>query len=257
ASSRVLPWRPRRVYAFLELVIAFLGCTIVFGLPLLGEWLRPLFQALWNYQSILLGLRFVLSFLLLLLPATAMGLTLPVLVEDSFLQCAEFGRAIGILYGVNTLGAVAGAVLGETYLVEAFGLLGTALAAGAATSIAAATALLLARRNGAALPPARHPLPLRLRITYHPPWRLLFVSFATGGILLCLEVVWFRFLRLYVASSSTAFSIMLAVVLAGIGLGGVASGAFHRHLARAREFLPILLLLAAIATFLTYEFFPG
>src|SRR5437016_12304018 len=40
ASSRVQRWRPLRVYAFLELVIAFLGCTIVFGLPLLGEWLR-------------------------------------------------------------------------------------------------------------------------------------------------------------------------------------------------------------------------
>jgi spermidine synthase len=94
ASSRVQRWRPLRLYAFLELVIAFLGCTLVFGLPLLGEWLRPVFQTLWNYQSILLGLRFVLSFLLLLLPATAMGLTLPVLMEDSFLQSAEFGRAI-------------------------------------------------------------------------------------------------------------------------------------------------------------------
>src|SRR5205807_1131291 len=80
ASSRIRRWRPLQLYAFLELLIAFLGCAIVFGLPLLGEWLRPLFQALWNYQSILLGLRFVLSFLLLLLPATAMGLTLPVLV---------------------------------------------------------------------------------------------------------------------------------------------------------------------------------
>jgi len=257
ASSRIRRWRPLQLYAFLELLIAFLGCAIVFGLPLLGEWLRPLFQALWNYQSILLGLRFVLSFLLLLLPATAMGLTLPVLVEDSFLQSAEFGRASGILYGVNTLGAVAGAVLGEAYLVEAFGLLGTALAVGAAASSAAATALLLARRDGAALPPARHPLPLRLRITYHPPWRLLFVSFVTGGILLCLEVVWFRFLRLYVALSSTAFSIMLAVVLVGIGLGGVVSGAMHSRLARSNLLLPILLLFAAILTLLCYEFFPA
>src|SRR5207248_1122390 len=40
-----------RLYAFLELVIASLGCTIVFGRPFLGEGLRPLFQALWNYQS--------------------------------------------------------------------------------------------------------------------------------------------------------------------------------------------------------------
>src|SRR5882757_8718719 len=257
ASSRLRRWRPLRVYAFLELVIAFLGCTIVFGLPLLGEWLRPLFQTLWSYQSILLGLRFVLSFLLLLLPATAMGLTLPVLMEDSFLQSAEFGRAIGILYGVNTLGAVTGALLGEAYLVEAFGLLGTALTAGAATSIAAAIALLVARSDGAAMPGAKPPLPLRLSITYRPPWRLLFVSFVTGGILLCLEVVWFRFLRLYVASSSTAFSIMLAVVLAGIGLGGVVSGTVHRHLARSNLLLPVLLLFAAILTLLSYEFFPA
>src|SRR4030095_15379294 len=164
--------------------------------------------------------------------------TLPVLMEDSFLQNAEFGRAIGILYGINTLGAVTGALLGEAYLVEAFGLLGTALAAGAATSIAAVTALLVASRDGASLPTANAPVPLRLAITYRPPWRLLFVSFVTGGILLCLEVVWFRFLRLYVASSSTAFSIMLAVVLAGIGLGGVVAGAMHPRLARSNLLLP-------------------
>src|SRR5437879_5230698 len=127
ASSRLRRWRPLQLYALLELVIAFLGCTIVFGLPLLGEWLRPLFQTLWNYQSILLGLRFVLSFLLLLLPATAMGLTLPVLMEDSFLQSAEFGRAIGILYAVNTLRAVVGALLVEAYLIEACGVVGPRL----------------------------------------------------------------------------------------------------------------------------------
>ena len=257
ASSRVQRWRPLRLYAFLELVIAFLGCTIVFGLPLLGEWLRPLFQTLWNYQSILLGLRFVLSFLLLLLPATAMGLTLPVLIKDSFLQSAEFGRAIGILYGVNTLGAVTGALLGEVFLIEAFGLLGTALTAGAATSSAAATALVVARRDGVALPVARDPVALRLGVSYRPPWRFLFVSFVTGGILLSLEVVWFRFLRLYVASSSTSFSIMLAVVLAGIGLGGVVFGAIHRLLVRSNLLLPVLLLFAAILTLLSYEFFPA
>jgi hypothetical protein len=257
ASSRLRRWRPLQLYAFLELVIAFLGCTIIFGLPLLGEWLRPLFQTLWNYQSILIGLRFVFSFLVLLLPATAMGLTLPVLMEDSFLETAEFGRAIGILYGVNTLGAVTGALLGEAYLVEAFGLLGTALTAGAATSIAAAIALLLTRREGTALPAVRVSLPLRLSITYRPPWRLLFVSFVTGGILLCLEVVWFRFLRLYVASSSTAFSIMLAVVLFGMRLVGVVSVSMHARLARSNLLLPLLLLFAAILTLLCYEFFPA
>src|SRR5438128_10939416 len=78
---------------------------------------------LWNYQPTLIGLRFVLSFLILLVPTTAMGLTLPVLIEDPVLRQTNFGRAIGLLYGSNTLGAVAGAVLGEAYAIQAFGIL--------------------------------------------------------------------------------------------------------------------------------------
>src|SRR6266568_3421803 len=74
ASSRVRRWRPLRLYAALELAVAFSGCTIVFGLPLLGEWLRPIWQTLWNYQPMLISLRFILSFLILLVPTTAMVL---------------------------------------------------------------------------------------------------------------------------------------------------------------------------------------
>src|SRR5215813_2836238 len=76
ASSRLRRWRPLHFYAVLELLVAFLGCTIVFALPLVGDLLRPLWQMLWDYQRRLLGLRFVFSFLILLLPTTAMGLTL-------------------------------------------------------------------------------------------------------------------------------------------------------------------------------------
>ncbi|PYL82011.1 MAG: spermidine synthase [Verrucomicrobia bacterium] len=258
ASSRFRRWRPLHLYAVLELAVAFFGCTIVFGLPLLGELMRPVWQMLWNYQPTLIGLRFVLSFLILLIPTTAMGLTLPVLVEDPILRRANFGRAIGFLYGSNTLGAVAGAVVGEAYFIEAFGLHGTGLAAGLASCIAAAIALLVSKRDGdtAALIPERA-VPLRLDVSYRPPWRLLFVSFGTGAIVLCLEVVWFRFLRLYVPSSSTAFAVMLAVVLAGIGLGSIVAGAIHRRSARLNQLLPVLLLLAAIATLSSYLFFPG
>src|SRR6266480_1085646 len=258
ASSKIRRWRPLHFYAVLELAVAFFGCTIVFGLPLLGELMRPVWQMLWNYQPTLIGLRFVLSFLVLLIPTTAMGLTLPVLVEDPILRRANFGRAIGFLYGSNTLGAVAGAVVGEAYFIEAFGLRGTGLAAGLASCIAAAIALLVSKRDGdtAALIPERA-VPLRLDVSYRPPLRLLFVSFGTGAIVLCLEVVWFRFLRLYVPSSSTAFAVMLAVVLAGIGLGSIVAGAIHRRSARLNQLLPVLLLLAAIATLSSYLFFPG
>ena len=150
ASSRIRRWRPLHLYALLELLVAFFGCTIVFGLPVLGELLRPVWQMLWNYQPALLGLRFVVSFLILLVPTTAMGLTLPVLIEDPMLRQTDFGRAIGFLYGSNTLGAVAGAMLGEAYLIAAFGLRGTSLAAGLASCIAAAVALFVAKFEASA-----------------------------------------------------------------------------------------------------------
>src|SRR6266404_2264237 len=258
ASAKVRQWRPLHLYAVLEMAVALFGCTIVFCLPLLGQWIRPIFQIMWNYQPILIGLRLVLSFLILLVPTTAMGLTLPVLIEDPILRRTDFGRAIGLLYGFNTLGAVAGALLGEAWLVEAFGLRGTALAAGLASCIAAAIALVVATSDGTTVPfIPQGAVPLRLEIRYRPPWHLLFVSLGTGAILLCLEVVWFRFLRLYVVSSSTAFAVMLAVVLAGIGLGGIVAGAIHYRSARSNHLLPVLLLLAAILTLLSYLFFPG
>ena len=254
ASLRIRRWRSLHLYAVLEGLVAVFGCTIVFGLPVLGDWMRPVWQTLWSYQPTLLALRFIVSFLILLVPTTAMGLTLPVIIEDPALRQTNFGRVIGFLYGSNTLGAVVGALLGEAYLIGAFGLRGTGLFAGLASCVAAAMALLLARSSGDMSLHSK--FPLRLDASYRAPWRLLLVSFGTGCILLCLEVVWFRFLRLYVASSPTTFAIMLAVVLAGIGFGGIVAGVIHRGSGRLNDLLPVLLLLAAIAALLSYLFFP-
>jgi spermidine synthase len=267
AASAKFRTRPLKLYAALEIAGAVFGCTIVFALPVIGELLRPLFQTLWNHQSVLLALRILISFVILLIPTTAMGLTLPVVLEDRHLASAHFGRAIGVLYGFNTIGAVVGALIGELFLIKAFGLWGTSLVAGLLNCIAAAIALMLATKSGTLTQPSPEATArqaasstesgsrrLRFEITYRLPWRLLLVSFGAGCVLLSLEVIWFRFLRLYVASSATAFSVMLATVLAGIGLGGVASGAISKRIRRSA--LPILLIIAAILTLFCYIFFP-
>ncbi|HEX3419837.1 MAG TPA: hypothetical protein VHT01_01270, partial [Candidatus Udaeobacter sp.] len=264
ASSRIRRWRPLHFYAVLEFLVALFGCTIVFGLPVLGDLIRPVWQLLWNYQPMLLGLRFVLSFVILLLPTIAMGLTIPVIIEDPLLRHTEFSRAIGFLYGSNTLGAMFGAVLGEAYLIGAFGLYGTSVAAAVTLCIAAAVALSVARFaatrdlglmvNGQS---NDFKFPLSFEVSYRLPWGLLFVSFGTGLIFLALEVIWFRFLRLYVSSSVTAFAIMLAVVLAGIGVGSLVAGAVFRASRRSNQTLVILLLSAAILVLLSYLVFPG
>jgi spermidine synthase len=263
AAATKLRTRPLKLYAVLEIAVAVFGCTIVFALPVLGELLRPIFQTLWSHQPILLALRVAISFVILLIPTTAMGLTLPVILEDRSIAGAHFGRAIGVLYGVNTLGAVAGALIGELLLIKALGLFGTSLVAGLLNFVAAGIALWLAR-NDPPLPEAtawraasakeKAPREFRFEISYRLPWKLLVVSFGAGCALLALEVIWFRFLRLYVASSATAFSVMLAIVLAGIGLGGVFSGALSKRIKQSA--LPILLILAAILTVFCYVHFP-
>ena len=256
AASTKFRSQPLKLYAALEITVAVFGCTIVFALPIIGELLRPLFQALWSHQTILLALRVLISFVILLVPTTVMGLTLPVVMEDEPLASAHFGRAIGILYGCNTIGAVVGALVGELFFIKVFGLWGTSLVAGLLNCVAAVAALVLARIDlqPRGLPPKPERQPLRFRFDYPLPWRLLIVSFGTGCVLLTLEVIWFRFLRLYVASSTTAFSVMLAVVLAGIGLGGVFAGTLSKRIQQSA--LPILLIIAAILTVFCYILFP-
>ena len=245
ARGRWRPRRPLRTYAGLELAVGFFGCTVVFLLPVLGGTLRPVFQTLWPHDSLINIVRLIVSFLILLVPTTGMGLTLPVLLDDAVLRRFDLRRATGLLYGANTLGAVLGVIAGERWLVAAVGLWGAGMVAAAASATAAGLAWLVAP-GGAIQPATERTSPRRAVAT-----RLLFVCFGTGAIFLGLEVVWFRFLGLYVASSTTAFSVMLAVLLSGIGLGGLTAGVVRRVVS-----VPLLLLLAALATMLCYAFFP-
>ncbi len=73
--------RPVRVYALLEVAIAVLGVALVWLLPLLTRCLTLVLGPFLEWPWILNPLRFLAGFLLLLLPATAMGATLPVLVK--------------------------------------------------------------------------------------------------------------------------------------------------------------------------------
>jgi spermidine synthase len=59
--------------------------------------------------------------------------------------------------------------------------------------------------------------------------RILAAAFLAGGALLALEVVWFRFLLLFLDGTTLVFALMLAVVLAGIGLGGLAGARAARR----------------------------
>ena len=243
---------PLRAYAALEVAIALGGVALVFGLPsltpLLAGVLGPFVEQPWLLNALRLGLGFVL----LAIPATAMGATLPLLVRVLAARDASFGSALGRLYGWNTLGAVCGCLVGEIALIEAFGIRGSALVAAGANGVAAIGGLWLARRLGSE---ARVGEASQAQGMTAFARRTLVAAALSGAVLLALEVVWFRFMHLFTHAGAVAFAIMLAVVLAGIALGGLAAGAWSRRDSTADRWLPVLALAAGTLLVITYACF--
>jgi predicted membrane-bound spermidine synthase len=243
---------PLRAYAVLEIAIAFGGVALVFGLPSLTPLLASLSSPFLEQPWLLNPLRLVVGFMLLALPATAMGATLPLLVRVLAARDANFGAALGRLYGWNTLGAVLGCLIGEVALIEYFGIRGTALAAGSANLVAAAGGLWLARRLDGGMASAEEP---RANAISGFARRYLAAAALSGAVLLALEVVWFRFMHLFAHAGAVAFAIMLAVVLAGIALGGLFAGSASRRDPNVDRFVPVLALAAGVLLVVTYASF--
>lgn len=241
--------RPLRFYAALELVIGATGLGLVLLFPKLTAVIMPVLRVFTAWPLVLNAIRLSLSFALLLIPSTAMGATLPLLVKALGAGDPNFGRILGRLYGWNTLGAAAGALAGEFALVERLGLRGTGAVAALLDVAAAMVAVTLSRRVAAVAVEPETAAPMRLS---PPAARLLGAAFLSGAILLALEVVWFRFLLLFLAGTSVAFAAMLSVVLLGIGAGGLAASLWTGRDLRAQRWLPLLALLAGFACVQAY-----
>ena len=244
--------RPIRAYAALELVIGATGLALVLALPRLAGGLAPVLGGVALGSAALGALRLGLSFLLLLVPATAMGATLPLLVTAQSRDREDFGPTLGSLYGWNALGAVAGALGSEWLLIEVLGVQGSAFVAALANGIAAAGALWAGGRAADAASPAAAAPEGRVA------GRALALTAAAalaGALLLGLEVVWFRFLQLFTFGTSRAFATMLAVVVLGIALGGFLAARWLEARPAAHRWRSLVALLAGAASLSTYAAF--
>ena len=75
------------------------------------------------------ALKAVLAFLLIFVPTTFIGATLPIISKYYVTDNTRLGTQIGYLYSINTLGAAVGCVLTGFIFISAFGVLQTALLA--------------------------------------------------------------------------------------------------------------------------------
>ncbi|MCK5718261.1 MAG: fused MFS/spermidine synthase, partial [Thiomargarita sp.] len=122
---------PMLMYAYLELGIGiFALCFPWFAM--LTDWI---FSAIVNTETPLawsLTVRAILSFILLAIPTTLMGATLP-LLTDFFRRDPRHTNSwkVGVLYAANTFGAALGIMMASFILIELIGVRSTTLFAAA------------------------------------------------------------------------------------------------------------------------------
>ncbi len=225
--------RPLIWYAALEIGI---GLTALISL-LLPDRLVPLYR--WIYETagdsrpMLTAGQVLVATVMLLVPTSLMGATLPVLCAYGARRSVNFARCAGTLYAANTLGAVVGVLASGFILLGAVGETNTIIAGALVNAAIAGVAFRMARGDSisAATPeskPVTHEA-ARPATRVLSPWRrrlVVFAFFGSGFVALANEVLWGRMLVLCQGTSIYAFSSMLAVVLLGIGAGSWVAGRY-------------------------------
>jgi len=217
------------LYGILEAAIGL----YVLATPLLFSWAellyirlnRDLHLAFYTFSLA----QFVLIFLILLVPTTLMGGTLPILSRFFVRDVHSLGKRVGFLYALNTFGAVLGAYLTGFYLIPTVGVT-AALQMGATLNVGIGALVLVFQNHlgklGLPWPvdqtpsqqggrePGTHSEPERIAIL------LTVVGFGlSGAASMIYEVAWTRALALVIGSSTYAFSTMLVAFLTGLALG--------------------------------------
>lgn len=216
--------RPLRLYAALEAGIAAAALLLPYALDALSALYPSLYAVGREHAWLLPGVRLGLSFLLLLVPCTLMGGTLPVLVRFAARAPECFGRDFAWLYGMNTLGAVTGCLLAGFWLLGRMGLAATNLAAVSANLFLALAFFLLDIRAARA-PLAPAPVAAEAPPRFTRQERIVIgVAVLSGLSLLGLEVLWTRVLVQALLSTTYSFTAMLATLLLSLALGSFLAG---------------------------------
>ena len=231
--------RPLLFYATLEAIVAVFAALS----PFLILVARSIYLA--SGGSMRLGMiaatieRLILSVIVLAVPTIAMGGTLPAAAR-AVTHAADVRRQdLAVLYAVNTLGAVAGCVLSTFLLLEIYGTRATLWLAAGVNLLIVVVARVIDRTatgsmdreplwrasdrsverlalHGSSAPdlPAQPDLP-------DLPVFLLIASGTVGFAFFLMELVWYRMLGPLLGGSVFTFGLVLAIALAGIGLGGL------------------------------------
>ncbi|MEA2339387.1 MAG: spermidine synthase [Thermoanaerobaculia bacterium] len=223
---------PLAIYGALEI-----GVAISAGLtPLLFFAVRAAYLSMggsFGMPGFLVApIRLLLAALVLAIPTTLMGGTLPAVARAAESPDDAERSGVAILYGMNTLGAVVGTLVSTFYLLEHFGNRFTLIGAALVNAFVGLTALLLSnkRRDADGFEAGETPAFPGTDETPARPAAIYAAAAIVGFAFLLMELVWYRLLTPLLGGTTFTFGLILAVALLGIG-----SGSFFYSIGRRRR----------------------
>jgi spermidine synthase len=214
--------RPLQAYGRMEIGIAAYAIMV----PYLFHWVDTLYVLIWQQFHpgffVFSLWRFALSCLLLLIPTTLMGATLPVLSAALIKSTGRDANSVTRLYACNLAGAILGTVAAGFVLLPMLGVRATILFAAAMNVLVGALAV-FAERQAGQLPSSAtssDDAAVESAITKVEGRRFwLFCALASGFVTIGTQVSWTRMLTMIIGSSTYAFSIVVALFLIGLAGG--------------------------------------
>jgi len=169
---------------------------------------------------------FAFHFVLLIVPTTMMGLSLPLVSRGVVDRIDDAGPLVGRLYAANTLGAGLGAGISGWILIGSLGFVGVVRLAGSLNLLAAVCILTLWRAADRAT--AEVPAVETVEPAASPgrTWPWFAVYGLTGAVALGLEIVFFRLVDALMRSNSYTFGHVLSLYLVLFGIGAAVAARF-------------------------------
>ena len=232
--------QPGRAYGGLEITVGAYALLVPALLGIAEPLYRTLYPHVAHLPGVLTGVRFCVGAMVLLLPATCMGATLPMLVRYITHGNSGLGRSAGLLYGINTCGAMFGTVLAGFLLIPTFGLTRTTWLTAGTNIVIGLLAIFVLRQPITSVARAVAAGPIARKGKHQPPPAItanirrivLLVAGASGFAAMVYQIAWTRALIMSIGSSTYAFTCILAAFILGLGLGSLAIARWADRLSR-------------------------
>lgn len=202
----------------------------------------------------------VTTFIVLAIPTTAMGATLPMLTRYAVHTDEQVGSRVGLLYAINTMGAIGGTLTAAFLLLPALGLAWTVYIGAGLNLVVLIIAVFIARKAPLS-PKTQDTEAVLFRINAQSFVRtgshwILPIMLLSGAASFTYEVLWTRLLSHTLGGSVTAFATMLASFLGGIALGSAVAARFASNASQALKgfiFTQIMIGVLSLCIYLAFD----